>query len=173
MNSHIHKLVSKLPLPPEGKGELTPTQIVNSGTHTEEELMQVIERLIINGVSMRGIAENYNIELSSLSRWLSSDQRFTRTKTAMLMKADYHADMQLQVLTSLLGVEKTKEEIMLVTKISEAHRWAARTGNPSKYGEKLDVTSDNKPIVQVNLGAGIAPPLEVIEGDNYLEIEAS
>ena len=89
---------------------------------------------------------------------------------ATKISADYYADKSIEVLKSC---PLDKVSVMLADKQSQAYRWMARVRDVSKYGEKLDVTSDNKPIVQVNLGAGIAPPLEVIEGGNYIEIESS
>jgi len=166
MSSNIHEMVARLPPPPTDKNTITPLEIINSGTYTGEELLQIIEELIIQGWTYRRICNEYKISLMGLSRWLSDPLQFPRIRTAMLMKADYHADCQLSVLTELLSNNPSKEMIMLATKVSEAHRWAARTGNVAKYGEKLDVTSEGQQIVQVSLGSGIKP----VETIDYIDI---
>lgn len=167
---HREMIIATLPKPPKDKNTVTPTEIINSGLYTEDQLLEAIEELIVNGRSFRSIANEYKISLSQLSRWLSHPQRIARTMMATKISADYYADKSIEVLKSC---PLDKVSVMLADKQSQAYRWMARVRDVSKYGEKLDVTSDNKPIVQVNLGAGIAPPLEVIEGDNYIEIESS
>jgi hypothetical protein len=163
MDSHIQKIVASIPAAPKNKNTITPNEIIESGIYTEEELMQAIEELLVNGQSYRYICETYKISLTALSRWLSHTQRIARTIIATKISADYYADMSIQVLKDAPG---DKVEIMRAKELSSAYRWIARVRDVNKYGEKLDVTSDNKPIIQVNLGSGIKPP----ELEKYIDI---
>lgn len=159
-------IAAKLPPPPKDKITTTATQLISQGRYTEEELLQTIEQLIINGKSYRYIAKQLNIELSSLSKWLSKEQHYTRVRTALKISADYYADMSIQVLKD---APSDKIELMRAKELSSAYRWMARVRDVSKYGEKLDVTSDGQQIVQVSLGTGIKPP-EATEDVQYLDV---
>ena len=102
-----------------------------------------------------------------LSRWLANTPLHTaRTKQAVRISADYYADMSIQVLKDC-PVDKV--EIMKAKELSQAYRWMARVRDTTKYGEKLDVTSDGQTIVQVNLGTGVKPP-ELTENVSYIDV---
>lgn len=158
--------VARLPQVPKDKGTTTPTQIIESGTFTNETLFTYIEELIIEGKSFRAIASKLNLKLSTLSTWLSTSVHIARTKTALRLSADYYADMSIQVLKD---APSDKVELMRAKELSSAYRWMARVRDVSKYGEKLDVTSDGQQIVQVSLGTGIKPP-ETTENTTYLDV---
>lgn len=158
MNDSTTLVASRLPSPPKERTTITPKDIIDSGMYSEEQLMCAIEELIINGKSFRAICKEFNISLTALSRWLSSTQHIARTRTATKISADYYADMSIQVLKN---APADKIEIMRAKELSQAYRWMARVRDVSKYGEKLDVTSDGQQVVQVSLGVGIAPPNEV------------
>jgi hypothetical protein len=160
------EIATSLPSPPKSKSCKTPTQIIDNGKYTEESLMDLIETLIINGKSYRQIAKALDLELSSISRWLSKEQRYMRMKTALRISADYYADMSIQVLKD---APNDKIEIMRAKELSSAYRWMARVRDVSKYGEKIDVTSDGQQIVQVSLGSGIAPP-EATKDVQYIDV---
>ena len=101
-----------------------------------------------------------------LSRWLSDPLRIARTRTATKISADYYADMSIQVLKN---APADKIEIMRAKELSQAYRWMARVRDVSKYGEKLDVTSDGQQIVQVSLGTGIKPP-DATQDTTYIDV---
>lgn len=157
---------SRLPAPPKERSTITPIEIINSGLYTEEEFIQAIEELIINGKSFRTICKEFNISLTALSRWLSLPQHVTRTRQATRISADYYADMSIRVLKEC---PSDKIEIMRAKELSSAYRWMARVRDTSKYGEKLDVTSDGQQIVQVSLGTGIKPP-DTTEETTYIDV---
>ena len=159
MSEHIRSLnIASMPKPPKDKTTITPLEIIQSGIYTEESLMVAIEEQLISGKSYRQICKDFNISLMGLSRWLSDPLRIARTRTATKISADYYADMSIQVLKN---APADKIEIMRAKELSQAYRWMARVRDVSKYGEKLDVTSDGQQVVQVSLGVGIAPPNEV------------
>src|SRR5574343_653927 len=166
MSSEIHNLLQTLPAPPKNKNTITPNEIINAGIYTKEELFNAIEEMIVNGVTMRNICDKYKISLVSLSSWLALPEHFARTKMAYKIAADYWADKSVQV---LIDCPLDKVSVMLADKQSKAYRWRARVGNVEKYGEKLDVTSDGKAVVQVNLGSGIKPP-ELSEETTYIDV---
>ena len=167
MDSILHNSLKTIQHPGKDTKTTTPLMMINSGEYTEETLMNNIIELITEGNSYRDICKILNIKLTSLSDWLASTpERIARTKMANTIKADYHATMQLEVLRDC-PVDKI--EILKAKEISAAHRWMARVSNPSKYGEKLDVTSEGQQIVQLSLGSGIKPP-EAIEEASYIDI---
>lgn len=166
MSSEIQTIIATLPKPQIDKNTITPIEIINSGLYTEDQLIEAIEDLIVNGWSFRQICNEYKISLTALSRWLSLPQHLARTMMATKISADYYADKSIEVLKEC---PLDKVSVMLADKQSQAYRWMARVRDVSKYGEKLDVTSDNKPIVQVNLGSGIAPP-ELLDNTKYIDI---
>ena len=161
---HIRtELTSRMPEPPKDKGTTTPTQILLSGVFTSETLIEYIEDMLINGKTFRYIASKLNIKLSTMSEWLSRNEHFARTKTALKISADYYADMSIQVLKD---APSDKLELMRAKELSSAYRWMARVRDTAKYGEKLDVTSEGQQIVQVSLGSGIKP----VETIDYIDI---
>ena len=74
--------------------------------------------------------------------------------------------MSIQVLKN---APADKIEIMRAKELSQAYRWMARVRDVSKYGEKLDVTSDGQQIVQVSLGTGIKPP-DATQDTTYIDV---
>lgn len=164
--AHVNKVAETLPPPPKVKETLTPTQVINSGLYTDETLIDLIEQLIIKGKSFRSIAKLLKIEHSSLSRWLSKEQHSARVKMAARMSADYYADMSIQVLKD---APSDKLELLRAKELASAYRWMARVRDVSKYGEKLDVTSDGQQLVQISLGAGVKPP-ELTEDVDHIDI---
>lgn len=166
MDSIIINAYKNLPKPAKDTNTTTPYVLVTTGEYTNETLADAIIELICEGNSYRDICKIMNIKLTSLSDWISKDvERFARAKAAMMIKADYHAAMQLEVLRDC-PVDKL--EIMKAKEVSAAHRWAARVSNPAKYGEKLDVTSEGQQIVQISLGQGVKP--EQIEEVKYIDV---
>lgn len=164
---HIRtELTSRMPEPPKDKGTTTPTQILLNGIFTNESLIEYIEDMLINGKTFRYISNKLNIKLSTLSEWLSRNEHFARTKTALKISADYYADMSIQVLKD---APSDKIELMRAKELSSAYRWMARVRDTAKYGEKLDVTSEGQQIVQVSLGTGIKPP-EATETVDYIDV---
>lgn len=155
MNENITLIAAKLPEPPKEKTTVTPLEIIAAGLYTEEQLLNTIEELIIKGKSYRSICKELNISLMGLSRWLSNPLQSTRVKSAVRISADYYADMSIQVLKN---APSDKLELMRARELSSAYRWMARVRDTSKYGEKLDVTTDGQSINIVSLGTGIAPP---------------
>lgn len=164
--SQINEITSRLPAPPKDKGNTTPNQIIQSGIFTDDQLMCYIEEMIIEGKSYRIIANKLNVKLTSLSSWLSKTEHFTRTKAALKVSADYYADMSIQVLKN---APSDKTELMRARELSSAYRWMARVRDVSKYGERIDVTSDGDKIVMLSLGSGQKPPEETTETD-YIDV---
>jgi hypothetical protein len=148
------------------KNNTTPNQLVIDGIYTNEQLMSKIEELIIEGNSYRKICKILNVNLPTLTKWVSQDGRPARMREALRASADYYADMSIQVLKN---APSDKIEIMRAKELSSAYRWLARVRDVSKYGEKLDVTSDGQQIVQLSLGSGIKPPEEIQE-TTYLDV---
>lgn len=165
-HTHTQMIVATIPLPPKDKKTITPIEIINSGIYTEEQLLETIEDLIVNGQTYSSICKTYKISLTALSRWLAHPQRIARATMALKISADYYADMSIQVLKD---APSDKIEIMRAKELSSAYRWIARVRDVNKYGEKLDVTSEGKAIVQVNLGSGIKPP-ELTEETTYIDV---
>ena len=162
----VHELTTRMPEPPKDKGTTTPTQILLNGIFTKDTLIEYIEDMLINGKTFRYIANRLNIKLSTLSEWLSRNEHYTRTKTALKISADYYADMSIQVLKD---APSDKVELMRAKELSSAYRWMARVRDTAKYGEKLDVTSEGQQIVQVSLGSGIKPPGDT-EETTYIDV---
>lgn len=158
--------VAQLQPVPKDNATTTPTQLVKEGVYTAEQLQETIEEMIIEGKSYRAICKELNVKLTGLVTWLSKEEHLTRTRTALKISADYYADMSIQV---LLDVPEDKIAIMKAKELSSAYRWKARVRDVSKYGEKLDVTSDGQQLVQISLGTGVKPP-ELTEDVDHIDI---
>ncbi len=161
----MHELTRSIEKPPKDKEVLTTYKLIQSGQYTDEELMTTIETWITEGVSYRDICKRLKIRLSSLSSYLAKEGHFTRAKVALKISADYFADMSIKVLKD---VAEDRTAIMKARELSAAYRWMARVRDVSKYGERLDVTSDGDKIVVLSLGTGTKPP--ETEETNYIDV---
>ena len=163
MNEPAPVTASKLPKPPKETNSTTPLKIIEAGIYTREELLNTILTKITEGKTYRSIAKELNIKLNSLAMFLSTAEHLAPTRQALKISADYYADMSIQVLKS---APSDKLELMRARELSSAYRWMARVRDVSKYGEKLDVTTDGQSINIVSLGNGIAPT----EATNTIDI---
>lgn len=99
--------------------------------------------------------------ISTVYRWIASNEVFRETYTqARADQADTLADQILDIADDKSndvsvgpdGITKPNPENVQRSKLRvEARKWAAAKLKPVKYGDKIDVTSDNERIESVNV----------------------
>jgi hypothetical protein len=103
---------------------------------------------IIDGETYRKIANDLGVGLSTLHDYLNKGEHSARTRGALDYSASTYAD---KAESTLIEAEGTKEELIRARELAQHYRWKAGKRAPKKYGDKIDVTSDNKAIGQVDL----------------------
>lgn len=104
-------------------------------------------QMIIDGKTYRQIAEFYGVNLLKLHGYLAEDEgRYTRAREALTISADTYADQAEQVLKD---APKDGIEMQRARELSSFYKWKAAKRRPKDYGDKVDVTSDNKAIQTV------------------------
>lgn len=161
------------PIHKPDKTKLTPYQLIQNKTYTNEELITYIELEITNGKTQREIAEYLNIELTALNEYISKPQHLARVNNAYRASAEYYAGKSLTILTDMLKDDKVidKGKVMLVKEISSRYAWFAKMRDPKKFGDKVDLTTGGETINIISLGTGIAPTTS--DNNTYIDVESS
>jgi len=98
---------------------------------------------IMSGLSYRAIADKYNTNYTAIHNFLSKENHSVRANEARRISADTFADKAEKV---LIEAEGTIPEISRARELASHYRWAASKKNPREYGDKVDITSDGKPL---------------------------
>lgn len=115
---------------------------------SQEKLSEGFETIIsmlIDGATYRMIAEKFKVPLSTLHNFLSSDEHSARTQTALEISSSSFADKAEEHLKSIKS-KATNADVSRERELAHHYRWKASKRNPKKYGDKVDLTSDHKPI---------------------------
>lgn len=142
--------------------DLTPKQ-------QKDLFMEICEAVVDNNTSFTQEMGNRKINYSVFNKILLANPELAEVyKASRMLRADSLFEEIIEIAdTPIVGNEVTIEEdadgtlIKTITKKSDQYRhrqiqidarkWAAQRMNPFKYGDKLDITSDNKPINQVTM----------------------
>ena len=99
--------------------------------------------MIIDGNTFRQMAAKHEVSISTVHTFLTLPEHAARTGAALALSAAQYADKAEEVLLDAVG---TKEELSRAKELAQHYRWKAAKRDPKKYGEKLDLTSGDKPI---------------------------
>lgn len=109
--------------------------------------IEEICHMIIDGKTYRQIAEYYGINLLKIHAYLAEDEgRYTRAREALTISADTYADQAEQILKD---AKSDGIEMQRARELSSFYKWKAAKRRPKDYGDKVDITSDNKAIQTV------------------------
>jgi transposase-like protein len=90
--------------------------------------------MLLNGVTMSGVARHVSVDFATLSRWLAADpQRSARVEESRRIAADVYENMAYE------GVIAASDPFELAKAKEAAHhlRWRASKIAPARYGDKL------------------------------------
>ncbi|MDH5825758.1 hypothetical protein [Sphingobacterium faecium] len=137
-----------------------------------EAIDQIIER-ICEGESLRSILQYANREIlpsvAVFLKWVSEDESLEKQYArAMSVRSDVLFDEILEISDESNadldigddGKLRTVGEAIQRSRLRvDARKWALSKMNPKKYGDKIDVTSNNEKIVTnvISLGTGVKP----------------
>lgn len=109
-----------------------------------------------NKLSLSKACDKANLEKSSFYEWIDSDKEFnnqyaraTEERQTGLFEEilDIADESERDIITGEDGKEKVDWEVIGRSKLRiDARKWILSKMNPKKYGEKVDLTSDNKPL---------------------------
>lgn len=102
---------------------------------------------IIDGKTYRQIAEDYEVSISMLHRFLSKEEHSARATHALVISADTFAEKAEQVLIEANWDQKMGDfDLRKARELSQHYRWKAAKRNPRRYSEKVDVTTDGEKV---------------------------
>lgn len=99
--------------------------------------------LILEGKSYVDIAKGLNIGLSKLKHYCINPNHSARVREALKESADSFEEKAEQILLELPS-KATQGQIVRARELAQHYRWKASKRDPRRFGDKLDVTSDNK-----------------------------
>lgn len=99
--------------------------------------------LIIAGKTFREIAEDYGVAVSTLHEYLHKSEHSARVNDALKISANSYADKAEEVLKDITRTSN-QIEMARARELAQHYRWKASKRNPRSYGDKLDVTSNEK-----------------------------
>ena len=127
--------------------------------YTQELADRICAEIASSSKSMRTICNEVEISVQTVLNWLNTNESFLAQYTrAKEMQADYMAEEMIEIaddgsndyMTITKGDKEYEVENKEVTSRSklrvETRKWIASKLKPKKYGEKLDLTTDNKPL---------------------------
>jgi hypothetical protein len=103
---------------------------------------------ILAGETYTQIASKYKVTYGVLHRFISNTDNSARVILARQQSADVYDDKAEQ---SLKDAKSTLTEITRARELASHYRWRAAKRNPKAYGDKLDLTSDNKALAPTNI----------------------
>ena len=131
--------------------------------YTEEEKTHIINTMcegIAEGQSMRTAIKEAEISFSTFYIWLRDSEerskqyaRATNTRADVLFEEilDIADETSNDIIYTADG-EKPNQEVINRSRLRiDARKWYLSKVMPKKYGDKLDVTSDNEKISQVTV----------------------
>lgn len=101
---------------------------------------------IVDGMTYRGMAAHYGVSQLTLHKFLSEQKHSARAREAFIISADSYADKAEQV---LLDAKKDSLDLMRARELSQFYKWKAAKRYPKKFGEKLDVTTNEESLNKI------------------------
>lgn len=136
--------------------------------YTKEIADKICEVISTSPKSLKTIAQELNVTVSSVHKWLSENKEFSdKYARAHEDRADFLAEEILEIADSiekdtikvnkfgkLVEVENTEWVNRSKLKI-DARKWVASKLKPKKYGDKLDVDASIKHEVEIFKGINL------------------
>jgi hypothetical protein len=97
-------------------------------------------RLLLDGVSLRGIAAKFEIRQAAIFEWIAADsERSARVSAAREMAADLYAELAGEATEYKEGMGKVEASM----RKEKAHhlRWLASMSNPRRFGTKVELNA--------------------------------
>lgn len=128
--------------------------------YNEKQRNEIFERifdLIEDGNSLRKALKEVNLSSKSFYDWIDKDElKIKQYARACEERAEALLDEMIDIvddgsqdviIDKENGYEKTNSEAIQRSRLRyDARKWLISKLNPKKYGDKIDVTTDNKPI---------------------------
>lgn len=126
----------------------------------------ICEMIATTSLGLKHICNKFDISHSTVRAWISDPEhplsdKYVRAKEKQVeMIAEEILDIaddgsnDLMLLTNAKGeaYEQENKEVTSRSKLRvEARKWLLSKLNPKKYGDKIDLTSDNKPLAPTNI----------------------
>lgn len=135
--STTKKTSSKKIQEPE-KPVITKLQILSS------RIDEVIEK-ILEGATYRAMCKHFEVSMGELTRFFATPEHSARVAEALKSSADTYVGKAEEILCSLKS-KATAGDIARCRELASHWRWAAKMRDKKKYGDRVDVTSGDKPI---------------------------
>lgn len=113
--------------------------------------IEAVLEAIVEGKTFRQMAADFEVSISTLHAFLTKDEHSARARAALALSSSQYAEKAELTLIEAVG---TKEELSRAKELAQHYRWMASKRNPALFGEKVDVTSGDKPLV--------APSIQII-----------
>lgn len=117
---------------------------------SQELAEQICERIATSSDSLKLITAEFKLNESTIFDWIQRHPEFAKAYTrAKERQADFLAE---EIISISNGEGKDEQAFVGINHVHrdrlkiDARKWAAAKLAPTKYGDKLDLTSDNKPI---------------------------
>ena len=126
--------------PPTKKAK--PKKAAKSRAKRELNINEIIQQ-IVDGQNFRQMAKTFNVPLSTLHDFISKPEHSARAREALQTSGDGYADKAEDVLKKAKG---NSVEISRARELAQHYRWMASKRNPSRFGDKIDMTTGGKAI---------------------------
>ena len=106
------------------------------------DIDKIIE-MIIDGYTFRAISKKLDVPLSTLYDFTKRSEHSARTRDALEISAQTYEEKAEEI---LIGADASAYEMQRARELAQHYRWKASKRSPRRYGDKIDMTSDNKEI---------------------------
>ncbi len=133
-----------------------PAPITWTPEKKQDAIADILEH-VSSGKSLRSLIDNSSRDViptfSTWSQWLSEDSELAKQYArAMEIRADILAEEIIEIadkqdkdVIEVDGIEYVQHNIVQRSRLQvDARKWAASKMNPKKYGDKIEVDSNNK-----------------------------
>lgn len=161
----------------EHQDEIKPKRNISkpSGVQFSKEEIEIVFDEIVNEIALTNkslrdiLTENINYpNANTFFKWMIKDnEKAQRYAHAQAVKAHLLFN-DLLAISKGDGIDDTVVKVQRDRLITDSLKFFIAKVLPKVYGDKIDITSEGKAVVVVNLGTGIAPP-EATEPE-YLDV---
>jgi len=106
----------------------------NTKTKKKDLDIDVILRMIIDGLSYRAMAKKLKVDLMVLHNFASSDIHSARVREAMNTSADTFAEMAEDI---MIKARMNQWSLVKARELAQHYRWMASKRRPKSYGDKV------------------------------------
>jgi hypothetical protein len=106
----------------------------NTKTKKKDLDIEIIIKMIIDGLSYRAIAKKLHIDLHNLHNFTSSEQHSARVREALTTSADTFAEMAEDI---MIKARMNQWSLVKARELAQHYRWMASKRRPKSYGDKV------------------------------------